>query len=144
MCQDLLSHPSKRYHPSATIPPLLDIPELFNPDANHSMWMDTSLNDNDEECQPPGYLADPKMQDGILGWLALQRCEEEQPRLLGEMEGLICWMSSQIDMINQALSICQGLFLLSEAMHSPSPLPHRPCPRFSTGDLAPNPSNPWN
>lgn len=114
MCQDLLSHPSKRYYPSATIPPLLDIPELFNPDANNSMWMDASLNDNDEESQPPGYLADPKMQDGILGWLALQRCEEEQSRLLGEMEGLICWISSQIDTINQALNICQGLFLFSK------------------------------
>jgi hypothetical protein len=112
MCQDLLSHPSKRYHPSATIPPLLDIPELFNPDANHSMWMDDSL-DDDEEHQPPGYLADPKMQDGILGWLALQRCEEEQPRLLGEMEGLISWMSSRIDAVNQALNICQGLHLFS-------------------------------
>ena len=109
MCQDVLSHPSKRYYPSATIPPLLDIPELFNPDANNSMWMDDSLNDDEEERQPPAYLADPKMQDGILGWLALQRCEEEQPQLLGEMEGLIHWMSSQIDTINQALNICQGL-----------------------------------
>jgi hypothetical protein len=109
MCQDLASHPSKRFYPTATIPPLLDIPELFNPDANSSMWMDPSLNDSHEECQPPGYLADPKVQDGILGWLALQRCQEEQSQLLGEMEGLICWMSSQIKSINQALNICQGL-----------------------------------
>ena len=109
MCQDLLSHPSRRYHPSVSIPPLLDIPKLFNYDANNSMWMDDSLDNNNEECPPPGYLADPKMQDGIMGWLALQRCEEEQPRLLGEMEGLISWISSQINAINQALTICQGL-----------------------------------
>ena len=108
MCQDLLSHPSKRYYPSAIIPPLLDIPELFNPNANSSIWMAASLNDKDEECQPPAYLADPKVQDGILGWLALQRCEEEQSRLLGEMDGLIGWVSSQIHSIDQALNICQG------------------------------------
>lgn len=73
------------------------------------MWMDASLNDDDEECQPPQYLADPKVQDGILGWLALQRCEEEQSRLLGELEGLICWVSSQINTIDQALNVCKGL-----------------------------------
>jgi len=108
MCNDLASHPSKQYYPNTSIPPLLDIPGLFNPDANSPMWMDTSLNDNDEAHVPPAYLADPKVQEGILGWLGLQRCQEEESRVLGEMDGLLSWMSSQIDAINQAMSVCQG------------------------------------
>ena len=76
MCQDLLSHPSKRYYPSAIIPPLLDIPELFNPDANSSMWMAASLNNKDEECQPPAYLADPKVQSPYSWTDTHQKCFE--------------------------------------------------------------------
>jgi hypothetical protein len=113
MCHDLASHPSKRYYPNALIPPPLDIPGLFSPDANSPMWMDATLNDNDETHVPPAYLANPKVQEGILGWLGLQRCQEEESHILGEMEGLLGWMSSQIDSINQALSICQGLPLFT-------------------------------
>lgn len=123
MCQDLASHPSKRYYPNASIPPLLDIPGLFDPDANTPMWMDASLNEDDETHVPPAYLADPKVQEGILGWLGLQRCQEEESRVLSEMDGLLSWMSSQIDAINQALNICQGPPLLStiELTHNHSP-----------------------
>ena len=77
------------------------------------MWMDSSLNDNDETHVPPSYLANPKVQEGILGWLGLQRCQEEESRILGEMDGLLRWMSSQIDAIKQALSISKGPTLLS-------------------------------
>lgn len=108
MCQELASHHSRRYRPNASIPPLLDIPELFNPDANSSMWMDSSLNEDDEIHEPPAYLSDSKVQEGILGWLGLQRCLEEESRVLSEMEGLLCWMSSQINAIKQALNICSG------------------------------------
>jgi hypothetical protein len=116
MCQDLASHPSKRYYPNASIPPPLDVPGLFNLDANSPMWMDadTSLNyDEDQAHVPPAYLANPKVQEGILGWLGLQRCEEEESRILGELDGLLSWMSSQIDAIDKALNTCQGSPFLS-------------------------------
>jgi hypothetical protein len=134
MCQDLSSHPSKRYYPNATIPLPLDIPGLFNPDANSPMWMDTSIDDEDETHVPPAYLADPKVQEGILGWLGLQRCQEEESRILGEMEGLLGWISSQIDAINQALSICKGSPLLFTFIAQALPLTFllRPCACFST------------
>lgn len=131
MCHELASHPSKQYYPSATIPALLDVPALFNPDANSSMWMDGSLNDRDEGFEPPPYLADPKVQEGILGWLGLQRCKEEQSRLLGEIEGLLCWISGQINMIKEALNACQGLTLF-RTLVQPLTLLHRPCAFFST------------
>jgi hypothetical protein len=76
------------------------------------MWMDNSLNDDNGANVPPAYLANPKVQEGILGWLGLQRCQEEESRILSEMEGLLSWMSCQINAINQALSICKGLPLL--------------------------------
>lgn len=115
MCEDLASHPSRRYYPNISMPPLLDIAELFNPDANTAMWMDESLNEDDEMTVPPAYLSDPKVQEGILGWLGLQRCEEEESRLIGEMEGLLHWISSQIIAIKQALTVCQGMLLPSIA-----------------------------
>ena len=118
MCHDLASHPSKSYYPNALIPPPLDIPGLFNPDANTPMWMDASLNDNDETHVPPAYLADPKVQEGIQGWLGLQRCQEEESHILGEIEGLLGWMSRQIDSINQALNMCQGPPLFSIRAHA--------------------------
>jgi hypothetical protein len=67
MCQDLASHPSKRHYPSATIPPLLDIPGLFNPDANTSMWMDASLNDNDDAFRASWVLGQSKGAGGDTG-----------------------------------------------------------------------------
>lgn len=72
------------------------------------MWMDSSLDEDDKTHVPPAYLADPKAQEGIQGWLGLQRCQEEESRILSEMDGLLCWMSSQIDTINQALNMCKG------------------------------------
>ena len=75
------------------------------------MWMDATLNDNDET----------HVQEGILGWLGLQRCQEEESCILGEMDGLLGWMSSQIDAINQALSVCHGLPLFSKLRHKGSP-----------------------
>jgi hypothetical protein len=125
MCQDLASHPSKQYYPNASIPPLLDVPQLFNLDANSPMWMDSSFNDEDESHVPPAYLADPKVHEGILGWLGLQRCQEEESRLLGEVDGLLSWTSSQINAINKALSICQGYLF-----HLPSELTHNGSPCF--------------
>jgi len=143
MRQDLASHPSKRYYPNASIPPPLDIPGLFNPDANSPMWMDTSLNDHDETHVPPAYLANPKVQEGILGWLGLQRCQEEESRILGEMDGLLGWMSSQIDTINQALNICKGSPLLSTIRTQVYWLTRllRPSARISTWDPASNASD---
>jgi hypothetical protein len=119
MCQELVSHPSKRHYPNASIPPLIDIPGLFDPDANSPMWMDSSLNDEDEAHAPPNYLANPKVQEGILGWLGLQRCQEEESRILGEMDGLLSWMSNQIEAIKQVLNICRGRsrFIFSFHMH---------------------------
>jgi hypothetical protein len=123
MCQDLASHPSKRYHPNASIPPPLDIPGLFNLEANSPMWMDAKASltyDEDEAHVPPAYLANPKVQEGILGWLGLQRCQEEESHLLAEIEGLLSWMSSQIKAINNALSNCKGLPLPFSLNHNRS------------------------
>lgn len=146
MCQELASHPSKRYYPNASIPPLLDLPGLFNPDANSPMWMDASLNDNDETHVPPAYLADPKVQEGILGWLQLERCKEEEFRVLREMNGLIQWVAQRINAIKHALCFCQGLpslhYLLSHA--SLINLFHRPCSLFSTNYPASNRADHWN
>lgn len=108
MCQDLSSHPSKRFHPNVSIPPLLDVASLFNPDANSSMWMDVVLDDDNNSKSIPAYLADPKVQEGILGFLGLQRCKEEEARLVNEMDSMLCWMSSRINSIKKAQNICQG------------------------------------
>lgn len=64
----------------------------------------------DEEDAPsiPEYLANPKVSEGILGLLGLQRCDEEQARLINEMESLVAWIASQISSIQFAQSICQG------------------------------------
>lgn len=94
----------------------MDIAELFNPDTNAAMWVDDCLDEDDETHIPPAYLADPKVQEGIIGWLGLQRCEEDELRLIGEMEGLLSWISSKIDAINKALSICEGMCFF----HTPS------------------------
>lgn len=114
-----MSHPSKRFHPHASIPPPLDIAELFNLDANSTMWMDAPLHDGEEGHTPPAYLADPKMQEGILGWLRLQRCKEEELRLFREIGGLISWISSQISAIKQAMDACQGtLWAVHAGVHT--------------------------
>jgi hypothetical protein len=85
------------------------------------MWMDAEASltyDQDEAHVPPAYLANPKVQEGILGWLGLQRCQEEESRLLAEIEGLLSWMSSQIKAINNTLSNCEGLPLPFSLNHN--------------------------
>src|SRR5271170_2322581 len=66
MCQELVSHPSKRHYPNTSIPPLIDILGLFNPDANSLMWMDSSLNDEDEAHAPPNTWPIQRCKRGYL------------------------------------------------------------------------------
>ncbi|KAF8304858.1 hypothetical protein DL93DRAFT_2066735 [Clavulina sp. PMI_390] len=110
MCQELSSHAKKRYYPNASIPLPLDVAELFNPEANAAMWMDSVSDDSNPADAPPAYLTDPAVQSGIMGWLGLQRCKEEESRLLGEMRRLVGWISEEIDAVDKALSLCEGKF----------------------------------
>lgn len=108
MQRELTTHPSRQNHLSIPLPVPLDIAQLFNPDANPEMWNDL-VDDDDQSAPLPAYLVFPEVQQGILGWLSLQRCEEEQSRLLAETELLLQWIHNQIQQIKAAQALCTGM-----------------------------------
>lgn len=108
MCEELQTN--RKLHPHATIPAPLDINQLFNPEVNAAMWNDAVFHNHDGDAphELPDYLVYSHVQEGILGWLSLQRLSEEQSRLLVEVDVLIAWVANRINSILKALQRCTG------------------------------------
>lgn len=104
---ELATHRSRPRHSSIPLPPALDIAQLFNPDANPEMWNNVMAN-TEEGQDMPAYLVHPEVQQGILGWLTLQRCTEEEARLMAEISLLLQWISARIRQIHAALKLSTG------------------------------------
>jgi len=98
--------------PTGAILPI-DIPRegLFKLDVDDDIWQDIGL-DNEQNDSAPLWLKDEKVRQGIKSMLQLDRCEEEEARLLRERRSLQEWMQEEWKVVQMAKQIA-GLFFLS-------------------------------
>jgi hypothetical protein len=99
----LLIHQGKA--PTGAILPL-DIPRegLFKLDVDDDIWQDVGLND-EHHGPAPQWLRDDAVRQGIKSMLQLDRCKEEEARLLRERKALQEWMQEEWKVVQTAKKI---------------------------------------
>jgi len=120
MCAKLNTHSGQHKHPSAAPPTPLNMDRLFDPEANQHMWMSQGLYPSGG--QPPPYLFDSRVREGISAKLVLDRAEEEEHRLQIEAVSMAQWIKSQLENTDHALKACTGQHLVH--IHFPILLIH--------------------
>jgi hypothetical protein len=86
----------------AVIPRKIDRETLFSLDIDDSIWDSRGLGDDGEN--PPLWMADDNVIAGIRAWLMLERCNEEEERLISECMSLRSWGSKQWHSVTNALA----------------------------------------
>ena len=75
---------------------------LFALDVDDDIWQDTGL-DDDQGVQVPRWLGDDKVREGIQALLELDRCSEEQHRVIKERAAMQEWFVEEWNSLSKAL-----------------------------------------
>ena len=97
--------------PAGAILPL-DIPRegLFKLDVDNDIWQDVGLND-EHNGPAPLWLRDDAVRQGIKSMLQLDRCKEEEARLLRERKALQEWMQEEWQVVQTAKEIAGMVYV---------------------------------
>jgi len=105
LCESLSKDPNV-LNLGISLPQPVDILELFNVDANPSLWRDDGIlrGANIEES----YACSDSVQQGINAVLAMDRVKEEDYRLIQELRIMAEWIRSRLLKVDQSIARCQG------------------------------------
>lgn len=93
----------------AVAPQPIDMDCLFNLDVDDGIWQDIGLDETDMTTNPPCWMCDEKVREGIKALLKLDWCEEEEACLLHECQFLQVWFSEEWTVIGKLIEIAQNL-----------------------------------
>lgn len=103
LCSDLAELIREGKAPNAAIAPRsIDMDRLFDLDVDDEIWQDIGLEEMDS-ANPPRWMSDNAVRDGIKAMLELDRCKEEGERLVHERRALQIWFSEEWTVINKAI-----------------------------------------
>jgi len=80
------------------------------------MWMGQGL-EGDDEADPPAYLCNPKVREGINAMLMLDRAKEEEVRLQAEGSAMVTWLDMELKKTQMALGACTGSHFICHISH---------------------------
>jgi len=105
LCDELTDLIRKKHAPrGAIVPVYIDINGLFKLDVDDDIWHDIGLSDDIDALQNiPPWLGDENVREGIKALLELDRCEEEERRLVSECISMQQWMKEEW------LVLCKGM-----------------------------------
>ncbi|KAJ7891128.1 hypothetical protein B0H13DRAFT_2234846 [Mycena leptocephala] len=91
--------------PRGSIPPVpIPAKGLWQLDVDDAIFQDVGLDDNDDgSTDPPLWLCDDQVHAGIKAVLQLDRCDEEDARLLREKCALRVWFAKEWDTVSKAI-----------------------------------------
>ncbi|KAK7008483.1 hypothetical protein R3P38DRAFT_3324595 [Favolaschia claudopus] len=105
LCKDMNKLVKERKAPKNSIPPApIDPKAIWGLDVDDEIWQDVGLDDADEEAEPPLWLKDDTVRSGIKAMLVLDRCEEEQARVVHECRALRYWLAEEWDVVASAIA----------------------------------------
>ena len=79
-------------------------------DVDDEIWQDIGLEEVDsKEITPPCWMSDEAVRNGIKAVLELDRCKEEEERLIHECQALQVWFSEEWTVILEALQTAESL-----------------------------------
>ncbi|KAG2109214.1 hypothetical protein DEU56DRAFT_874510 [Suillus clintonianus] len=102
LCSQLRSLIQQRRAPRSAVPPHI-IPRdgIFQLDVDDDIWQDVGL--DDDTLNPPAWLSDDTVRNGIRLQLEVDRCNEEEARLTRERAVIQEWMLAEWDSTQTAL-----------------------------------------
>ncbi|KAG1772840.1 hypothetical protein EV702DRAFT_976390 [Suillus placidus] len=102
LCSQLRSLIQRRRAPPSAVPPHI-IPHdgVFQLDVDDDIWQDVGL--DDDTLNPPAWLSDDTVRNGIRLQLEVDRCNEEEARLMRERAVIQEWMLAEWDSTQTAL-----------------------------------------
>jgi hypothetical protein len=102
LCRQLKSLINQKKAPLGAILPI-EIPRegIFKLDVDDDIWQDIGLND-EQHSSAPLWLTNENVRQGIKSMLQLDRCEEEEVRLLRERHALQEWMKEEWKIVQRA------------------------------------------
>ena len=74
-------------------------------DVDDDIWQDIGLAETDGSTDPPLWLCDEDIRTGIKAMLELDRCLEEEPRLLMERRSLQEWFAEEWIVVKWAMDV---------------------------------------
>ncbi|KAK7435966.1 hypothetical protein VKT23_019373 [Stygiomarasmius scandens] len=90
--------------PRNAVPPeYIDPKNLFNLDVDDVIWQDIGLIDDENSSVPPPWLADENVRKGIHAMLEIDRCDEEDERLVVEMKSLQEWLVEEWEVLMETM-----------------------------------------
>src|ERR1700676_2642496 len=94
LCRQIRTLIHQKKSPAGAMPPQEIVREgLFKLDIDDEIWQDVGLNDDFE--QPPLWLSNERVRQGIRYMLEMDRCEEEELRLVRERRALQEWLREE-------------------------------------------------
>ncbi|KAG1845352.1 hypothetical protein F4604DRAFT_1884323 [Suillus subluteus] len=87
--------------PSAVPPHIIPCDGVFQLDVDDDIWQDVGL--DDDTLNPPAWLSDDTVRNGIRLQLEVDRCNEEEARLMWERAVIQEWMLAEWDSTQTAL-----------------------------------------
>jgi hypothetical protein len=104
LCSQLRSLIRQRRAPHYAVPPHI-IPRdgIFLLDVDDDIWQDVGL--DDDTTMPPAWLSDDVVRNGIRLQLEVDRCKEEEARLMRERAVIQEWMLAEWEAIQGASNI---------------------------------------
>jgi hypothetical protein len=103
LCSRIRSLIRERKAPPSAIPPHC-VPRdgIFQLDVDDDIWQDIGLDDT--TVNPPAWLSDEGVRNGIRLQLEVDRCLEEEARLMRERSVMQEWMLAEWEGIQDALT----------------------------------------
>ncbi|KAG2073021.1 hypothetical protein BDR04DRAFT_1011640, partial [Suillus decipiens] len=92
----------RRAPPYAVPPHIIPCDGMFQLDVDDDIWQDVGL--DDDTLNPPAWLSDDKVRNCIWLQLEVDRCNEEEARLMRERAVLQAWMLVEWDSTQTALN----------------------------------------
>ncbi|KAJ3531227.1 hypothetical protein NMY22_g8250 [Coprinellus aureogranulatus] len=109
LCDQIQELIRKRHAPrNAKAPEKINLASLYSMDIDSPIWDYQGLDENEDE--PPLWLSNDDVRDGIKALLTWQRCQEEECYLAREALLLQTWYHQEWDRVTHAMCMSTGSF----------------------------------
>jgi hypothetical protein len=102
---DLIRKGKAPHH--AVAPEPIPMEKLFGLDVDDAIWQDVGLDGEGDTLNPPLWLCDDKVRNGIRAVLLKDRCDEELRRLRNELVIQREWFAEEWEIVINCLAVVE-------------------------------------
>lgn len=91
----------------AVAPEQIPMGRLFGLDVDDAIWQDIGLDGDGDTLNPPLWLCDDKVRNGIKGVLLRDRCDEDLRRLANELVIQREWFAEEWEILMNCIGVVE-------------------------------------